>query len=277
MPEAVHFTRAEARYQYSERYYRGSRYNDRHLQDVQIKTQMANRFVVDYFDSDEAHVVDLAADEGKYVGSCTCGDFEYRETVCKHMWAVLADPSTAVLDRSATQPQRPSLRADGGAVATATTSPTNGRAPDYGDRVEAAVCRRLDLHPVDGEAHDARTTEDTPGDLPVGTPIQIKGAQDKIRNGYDDQGNQTYTSGRLTLWSEPLIDLLIDDGRYVVVTYDEDAEPADPGFITRLRVLRPEQIGDVAEGSWYDRGDRPSKGDVAKVSWPKVLGADPDV
>lgn len=277
MSETTRFSRAEARFRYAERYDRGTRYNDRHLQDVSIESRETNRFVVHFPDSDEGHVVDLAADEGDYVGSCTCGDFEYRETICKHMWAVFADPTSAVIDLSATTSD-PRAIADGGAVATPAQ---NGQAPTYGDDVEIAVAERYDLELIDAAFYDARATETTPT-LEAGTPIQIKGAQEKIRNGYDRNGNQKYTTGRLTLWREELLHLLMDGGRYVVATYADEHDPDSDEFLTRIRVLSPKQIDEAVqsntgeESPWHD-AHRPSKGERAKLAWTKVMGGDPDV
>lgn len=274
MSDAIRFSRAEARFEYRERYDHGSRYNERHLQAVSIETRQANRFVVHFPESDEAHVVELAADEGEYVGQCSCGDFEYRQTVCKHMWAVLADPHTAVLDRSATT-SSDSRRAltDGGAVAA--TSSTNGKAPTYGDHVEVAVAKRFDLELIDAPFYDARATNETPK-LKFGTPVQIKGTQSKIRNGYDANGNQKYTAGRLTFWREELLHLLEDDGRYVVAVYDDDRQAGEKGFLDGIRALTPKEVGEVAGDSWHP-AHRPSKGERAKVNWKRILGGDPDV
>ena len=281
MSEEIRFSRAEARFEYNERYDHGTHYDRSHLQGVSIETRRANRFVVHFPDSEEGHVVDLAADEGEYVGECTCGDFKYRNTVCKHLWAVLADSSTAVLDKSATETPDdvPRTIADGGAVASPRT---NGAAPTHGDKVEVAIGDRFDLELIDAPFYDARATEDTPGPVDSGTPIQIKGAQEKIRNGYDPNENQKYTAGRLTLWREELLHLLMDGGRYLVATYADEHDPDSDEFLTRIRVLSPKQIDEAVrtntgeESPWHD-AHRPSKGERAKLAWTKVMGGDPDV
>ncbi|UWG46563.1 PD-(DE)xK superfamily endonuclease [Halanaeroarchaeum sp. HSR-CO] len=283
MTDPLRFSRAEARFEHADRYDRGSRYNDRHLADVEIVQDGVNRFAVRFPDSDEGHVVDLEATPEGYQGTCTCPDFEFRSTVCKHMWAVFADPDSPVVDESdgRTPPARRAMTDGGTAVATTSTT-SNGRAPSYGDLVEQAVAEYVALELIDAPFYDARATKKTPGPIEPGTPIQIKGAQERIKNGTDRNGNQKYTAGRLTIWREELLHLLMDGGRYVVAVYADDRDPSDPGFIDKFRVLTPDQIetavqsNDADADPWHD-AHRPSKGERAKLAWKKVLGADPDV
>ncbi|AKH98215.1 SWIM zinc finger family protein [Halanaeroarchaeum sulfurireducens] len=230
MTDPIRFSRQQARHDHADRWDRGTNYNDRHLADVEIESDAANRFVVRFPDSDDAHVVHLAADEGEWVGKCTCGDFEYRQTVCKHMWAVLADPSTAVLDRAATQPDRRAI-ADGGAVATA--APANGKAPSFGSDVERWMADRYPIEPEDAKYYDARLATDT-GLAQAGAPVQIKTTRIRVRNGYDQHGNQKYTRGRLTFWREELLHNIQDGGLYLVGVYRPDRNPRANDFVTNL-------------------------------------------
>jgi|GEM_PF-3046424 len=275
------FSRSEARYEFDERYERARE------QDWQVVSMPGFEFAVKFSNASSTHVVTLAADAGEFEGGCTCRDFEYRQTVCKHIWAVLNAPHAAVLDVDAgltptvpdrdngvqNQSRRPMT--DGGVSATHPHSQTNGGAPTYGDDVEIAVAERFHLELIDAPFYDARATGDTPK-LEAGTPIQIKGTQEKIRNGYDQHGNQQYTSGRLTFWREELLDLLADDGRYIVSVYQEDRDPAASNFLTHIRALTPEQVGEAAAGGWH-AAHRPVKGERAKVTWTKLMGSDPDV
>lgn len=273
MPEAIRFTRAEARYEHADRYDRGSRYNRRHLADVDVETDRTNRFVVRFPDSDDGHVVDLEADDGAFVGTCTCGDFEYRNTVCKHMWAVLADPSAAVIDVGDDRsPTRPKAIADGGAVATTSS---NGRAPSYGELVEEWMADHYPIALEDAKYYDARLATDT-GLASEGAPVQIKGTQIRVRNGRDRNGNQEYAKGRLTFWREELLHNLQDGGLYLVGVYHPDRNPRAEDFVTRSRWLTAEQIGDVLDEHWTD-GHRPSKGKKGRVRWSDLLGRDPNV
>lgn len=277
----LRFSRADARYEYDERYERAR------AQDRQVVSMPGFEFAVKFDNASNAHVVTLAADEGEFEGGCTCPDFGHRRTVCKHIWAVLNAPHAAVLDAdagltpsvpdydNATQNDARRPVTDGGVSARSASSETNGGAPTFGDDVETAIAERFSLQLIDAPFYDARATADTPK-LEAGTPIQIKGTQEKIRNGYGPKGNQAYTAGRLTFWREELLELLADDGRYVVTVYDGSKNSDVSGFISHLRALTPEQVGTAADGSWHP-AHRPSKGDRAKVTWTKIMGDNPDV
>ena len=274
----IRFTRQEARYEHADRYDRGSRYNEQHLLDVEIETQATNRFVVRFPDSDEGHVVDLVASPSGYAGECTCADHEYRETVCKHMWAVFANDAAPVVDKTDDRiPDRPRAIADGGAVTATSTSSTrpNGQAPTMGELVEEWMEDRFPIRLVDSKYYDARLTTDT-GLAREGAPVQIKGTQERVKNGYDRNGNQKYTSGRLTAWRNELLELLADGGVYLIGLYHPDRDPKSEDFVTRSRWIRPEDFGEELEDHWTN-GHRESKGQKGRVPWTKVLGGDSDV
>ncbi|MDZ7850055.1 MAG: hypothetical protein U5K70_04315 [Halodesulfurarchaeum sp.] len=122
---------------------------------------------------------------------------------------------------------------------------------------------------------DARLTTDT-GLAREGAPVQIKGSQERVRNGYDRNGNQEYTTGRLTAWRNELLELLADGGVYLIGLYHPDRDPRSEDFVTRTRWITPEDFGGVLEGHWTE-GHRPSKGEKGRVRWTAVLGGDPDV
>lgn len=130
--------------------------------------------------------------------------------------------------------------------------------PTWGELVERWCCEHLGLRRKNGPNFDARTSD--------GTPVQIKGTQRRIEN-----GNDYGTKGRFRLWSGPLLHLLADEGTYLFVLYDPEADPESEAFVERYAYRDPVTVGELADGSWYD-GHRSNKGRTAKVSWPEVFG-----
>lgn len=142
---------------------------------------------------------------------------------------------------------------------TAFGSPENGRV------VELLMCEHLDLDVVDGPVADARDSD--------GTPIQIKACQREHANG----GGET-VPGRWDVWSEPLLRLMADGGRYLLVVYDGDQDPAEvthadlEDYILAWRVVTADAVGFLVDTNAWHEANRPSKGRKARIFWTDVFG-----
>ena len=152
------------------------------------------------------------------------------------------------------------LRTDGGHDRTAFGS------PEHGTVVELLMCDRDGLDYTDGEHIDARRD---------GTSVQIKACQAEHANG----GGKTVT-GRWDAWSESLMHLLADDGEYLLVVYDGDVDPCDvdpeeiEDYVLASRYVDADEFGAAIDpDAWHD-GQRPSKGDKARVFWTEFFDAD---
>lgn len=151
---------------------------------------------------------------------------------------------------------------DAGAVLMSVQTHVNGGAPTWGELVERWAEEHLGLRIVDGTNYDARTSD--------GTPVQIKGCQRWTANGYEPDGTPKRTRGRFRLWETPLVHLLADDGLYLLVLYDEEADPESGEFVERFAFKEPVDVGQLAKGKWSP-GHRPGKGKQAKLPWPEVF------
>lgn len=132
---------------------------------------------------------------------------------------------------------------------------TNGGAPTWGDAVERWAAEHLGLSLEDASSFDARTAD--------GTPTQVKGCREQV-------GDEYPRSGRFRLWSEELVHLLADDGLYLFVLYDEEADPSMLEFAERFKLVPASTAGELAGGYWSAGSHRPGKGRQAKVPWREV-------
>ncbi|AFD02319.1 putative protein 38 [Haloarcula hispanica icosahedral virus 2] len=136
--------------------------------------------------------------------------------------------------------------------------------PEHGKVVELLMCDYMGLDYEDGQFTDSRTSD--------GTPVQIKACQYEHSNGGDET-----VPGRWDAWSEALLHLLADDGQYLLVVYDGDIDPCevDPedfeSYVLAWRFVSAEDFGALIDpDAWHD-GNRPSKGQKARVFWSDVF------
>lgn len=144
---------------------------------------------------------------------------------------------------------------------------TEHGSPEHGEVIELLMCEHLGLDYEDGVAADARDSD--------GTPIQIKACRREHSNGGDET-----VPGRWDAWSESLVHLLHDGGQYLLVVYDGDTDPSAvgpddlDGYVLAWRFVSAEDFGELIDpDAWHD-GDRPSKGDRARVFWTDVFDAE---
>lgn len=274
MTESIRFDRSTARHEYADRVARADE------QAYQVISMPAFEFAVQFDNAENAHVVELVRDGDAYEASCTCKDFEYRSTVCKHMWAVFSSPHAAVLDArgalglsvdptDAMQVGGQQAVPDGGVTArtSSTLDPRRGGQPNTGTRVETWMVERFPIEFVDAKMHDARLLKDTEL-ADEGAPVQIAATREQVRNGYDSNNNQKYTEGRIAIYDEELLHMLEAGGVYLVGTYHPNRSAFSDDYVTRLRWLTPEQIG-AAVGEWTP-SNKP-KGMKARVKWSDLL------
>lgn len=153
---------------------------------------------------------------------------------------------------------------------------SRAQAKDAGDSLEATVISgRPELESVpDSEAewHDARTTtlvEATP-ELPMagillveaGTPVEIKAAQVRIKNG----GSETIR-GRWYIKRAAHDRLLAAGGVYYLVVYEPESRAPLAAIVVPARSLE-------ALVTWTPVGSARSEQLVAKLSWGALLAPD---
>lgn len=153
------------------------------------------------------------------------------------------------------------------ALRTGEFESTGFGSPEHGTVVELLMCEHLGLTFVDGPVVDARDSD--------GTPIQVKACQVEHSNGGDET-----VPGRWDAWSEALVHLLADGGMYLLVVYDGDVDPAEvrpedfEDYVVAWRFLEAAEFGAlIGPDSWHD-GNRPSKGERARVFWTSVFDRD---
>lgn len=141
---------------------------------------------------------------------------------------------------------------------------TDFGSPEHGNVIELLMCEYLGLEYVDGASVDARDSD--------GRAWQIKACQEEHSNG----GDQT-VPGRWDVWSEGLVDLLHDNGGYLLVVYDDDVRPEDATvenldeYVLAWKFMDADEFGGLIDtDSWHD-GGRPSKGERARVFWTDVF------
>ena len=117
---------------------------------------------------------------------------------------------------------------------------------------------------VDGAVADA---EDDDGER-----VQIKACRRRHSNG----GDQT-VPGRWDACEATLAELLVDGGKYLLVVYDGERDPAEVGlddigdYILAWRFVSAEEFSEIIDpGSWHE-ANRPSKGRKARVFWSDVF------
>lgn len=147
------------------------------------------------------------------------------------------------------------LETDGG---VAVDRGGNGRAPHFGDRIESWACDVFGMEYVDETAHDSL--------LEDGTPVQIKGAQLWVGNGYRN-GEPQRCRGRIKLWEGDHETLVDEGGLYLIVVYTVNSDGIN---VLASDWFEPEDVADVVGGDWYSEGDprERSKGLVYRTTWP---------
>lgn len=143
------------------------------------------------------------------------------------------------------------------------TDCANGEAPSYGDAVEQWVTDNLGHEYVDDGYHDHTHCE-------TGEPIQTKGTQPFIKNGFE-RGEQQFCRGRFRLWEEDHEELIENDGRYLFVLYrDYEAEIV----VVEHVLIDPEDVEEMVGGSieWHDLNRTQWRaGRSTHIAWNKLL------
>lgn len=104
-------------------------------------------------------------------------------------------------------------------------------------------------------------------------PVQVKGAQRRIKNGRDGQ-RQKYTSGRFRLYEMDHEWLLEHDGLYAFCVYDE--EDGDL-HVMRTAIMSASEVHKVLDDNpWYslDSLERKTEGSATRVRWTRLLRGD---
>lgn len=141
---------------------------------------------------------------------------------------------------------------------------TSFGSPEHGTVIELLMCEYLGLTYVDGESVDGLDSD--------GRSWQIKACREEHSNGGDET-----VPGRWDVWSEGLLDLLHDDGGYLLVVYDGDVRPEDASVENLDEYVLAWKFVDAAEfgghidpGAWHE-ANRPSKGRRARVFWTDLF------
>jgi hypothetical protein len=137
----------------------------------------------------------------------------------------------------------------------------NGEAPTLGDLVEQWADNRFPWDYHDEWYYDFEGLRDK--------PIQVKGTQPWIKNGYDDRGNRKYCRGRFKFWRGDHSKLDDHDGVYLLVIYDE-VHGGDAIRVVAWKIIGTSALEDAVGGDWWDvnsNGRTASKGDIYRTSW----------
>lgn len=141
---------------------------------------------------------------------------------------------------------------------------TDGEVDALGLAIEEFACEYYGYVHDRSPHYDAIGTDDT--------PVQIKGAGWRIKNGRRPSGSQKYTHGRFRLYECDHEYLLEHDGKYAFVVYERTSYGLVPLY---ARELPADAVGSFVldDDDWYSAdGSVPKReGGAHRVAWPRVF------
>lgn len=144
--------------------------------------------------------------------------------------------------------------------------PAHPSSEAIGDAIEHFACDHFDLVHGPNCHYDARGRDDT--------PVQIKAATWRMKNGHYPTGPRRYAHGRFRLYESDHAWLLENNGLYAFVVYERHRLGLIPLY---AKLVPPEFVETdlLPDDGWYDNGDdgvpRKAEGDDCRIAWPDVF------